>query len=177
MTFSIRPESEADGAGVAAVNRAAFGSAAYGELPAALRSTRHHRPRWCFVAVDDGGVVGHTMVGTVYLDTADGRIEVPALSPLAVAPTHQGRGIGRALVAAAVAATDADGEPFVVLEGSPSYYGRLGFEDARDHGITLPLPDWAPREAGQLYPLTAYRPTPGRIVYPPDVQAAFDATG
>lgn len=184
MSITIRPERSDDPdevAAIAAVNAAAFDQPAYGGLPAALRATDHGRPSWCFVAVDGEEVVGHVMVGAVYLDTdADGesrRLEVPNLSPLAVSPDRQRQGIGRALVEAAVAAADADGEPFVVLEGSPAYYGRLGFEDAREHGVLLPLPDWAPGEAGQLRPLTAYRRLPGRIVYPPAVQAAFDAVG
>lgn len=183
MSFTIRPERSDDPdevAAIAAVNAAAFERPAHGALPAALRATPHYRPRWCFVATEaSGAVVGHVMVGTAFLDLdADGegrRREIPNLSPLAVVPHRQRQGVGRALVEAVIAAVDADGEPFVVLEGSPAYYGRLGFEDAREHGVTLPLPDWAPREAGQLYPLTGYRRLPGRVVYPPSVQAAFDA--
>ena len=58
------------------------------------------------------------------------------LSPLAVAPPYQRQGIGSALVRSAVEACDRMGEPLVVLEGSPEYYGRLGFEHAVPHGIT-----------------------------------------
>jgi putative acetyltransferase len=38
----------------------------------------------------------------------------------------------------------------VVLEGSPTYYGRLGFEPAASHGLTLPIPAWAPPGAAQV---------------------------
>ncbi|GAB2603671.1 GNAT family N-acetyltransferase [Pseudactinotalea suaedae] len=179
MRTTIRTENAADPAEVAAiavVHATAFDRPQHGALPAALRATGHHRPRWCFVALDGGAVVGHVMVGTAFLERPDGQvIEVPNLSPLAVLPSRWREGIGRALVEAAVAAVDADGEPFVVLEGSPAYYGRLAFEDARAHGVTLPLPDWAPPAAGQLRPLTRYRRVPGTIVYPPSVQAAFEA--
>lgn len=185
MKVTIRPESTdpAEVAAIAAVHAAAFDRPGHGALPAALRATPHHRPHWSLVAVDeddDGAVIGQVMVTTAYLDTEDddaGRLEVPNLSPLAVRPDRQRQGVGRALVEAAVAAVDADGEPFVVLEGSPAYYGRLGFEDARGHGVTLPLPDWAPAAAGRLRPLTGYRRLAGAIVYPPLVQAAFDAVG
>lgn len=178
MSLTLRTERADDPgevAAIAAVLAAAFDHPGYGPLPAALRALGHYRPAWCFVAVDGGVVVGHVMVSTVFLDGGVGREEVPSLSPLAVAPERQGAGIGRALVEAAVAAVDADGAPFVVLEGSPAYYSRLGFEDARAHGIRLPLPDWAPPAAGQLRPLRAYRPMPGAIVYPDAMQAAFDA--
>lgn len=181
VSISIRTEHPSDPgetAAIAAVNAAAFEREQHGPLPATLRATAHYRPAWCFVALDGAAIVGHVMVGTAFLERADGSVlEVPNLSPLAVAPARQREGVGRALVAAAVAAVDADGEPFIVLEGSPDYYGRLGFEDAREHGVTLPLPDWAPPAAGQLHPLTGYRRLPGAIVYPPAVQAAFDAVG
>lgn len=180
MSIAIRTERDDDPAEVAAIGALeadAFGSEGYRALSAALRATDHHRPAWSLVAVDRGRVVGHVMVGTVHLEPEDRSITrlVPALSPLAVAPERQRRGLGRALVEAAVAAVDADGEPFVVLEGSPAYYGRLGFEPAAAHGIRLPLPGWAPPEAAQLRPLTGYRRSPGTVVYPAGVQAAFDA--
>jgi putative acetyltransferase len=179
VSITIRTENPADPAelaAIAALHAAAFDRPSYGGLPAALRAAGHQRPSWCLVALDGAAVVGHVMVGTAYLDQPDGKvIEVPNLSPLAVAPEHQRMGVGRSLVEAAVSAVDADGEPFVVLEGSPAYYSRLGFEDAREHGVTLPLPTWAAPEAGQLRPLSHYRRSPGRIRYPAPVQAAFDA--
>ena len=69
---------------------------------------------------------------------------------------------------------EVDGMDLVLLEGSPDYYGRLGFEPAARHGIEMPLPDWAPREAAQVRRLGAYDPADptlrGSVVYP----AAFD---
>ena len=54
-----------------------------------------------------------------------------------------------------------------VLEGSPRYSSRFGFEPASGHGIEMPLPDWAPAEAAQVLRLTADEPRlRGRIVYP-----------
>ena len=56
----------------------------------------------------------------------------------------------------------------MTLEGSRAYYARFGFRDARTLGVTIDLPDWAPRDAGQAYPLSAYDPAVrGRLVYPP----------
>jgi putative acetyltransferase len=91
-----------------------------------------------------------------------------------VSPDRQRSGIGGALVRAVTALADSRGEPLVIVEGSPNYYARFGFEDARPHGLLVPLPDWAPREAGQVLLLTAYDPDDptlrGDVVYPP----AFD---
>ena len=59
----------------------------------------------------------------------------------------------------------------IVLQGSPTYYCRFGFEWSVPLGITMELPDWAPREAAQVRRLAAYDPTiRGEVVLPP----AFD---
>ena len=66
---------------------------------------------------------------------------------------------------------DAEGDPLVVLEGDPRYYGRFGFEHSVPHGIHITLPSWAPPQAAQVVLLTDYDPAiRGRVVYPP----AFD---
>ena len=63
------------------------------------------------------------------------------------------------------------GEPIVILEGSPLYYGRLGFEPATKYGIEIHLPEWAPPEAAQVMRLTAFDPNDptlqGTVVYSP----------
>ena len=63
----------------------------------------------------------------------------------------------------------------MVLEGSPAYYGRLGFEHSVKYGIRINLPDWAPPEAAQMMRLTNYDPTiRGTVVYPPAFDEAED---
>ena len=66
------------------------------------------------------------------------------------------------------------GEPLVVLEGSPAYYGKLGFEHSTEYGIEIHLPDWAPPEAAQVIRLASFDPDDptlrGTVVYP----SAFD---
>jgi putative acetyltransferase len=69
-------------------------------------------------------------------------------------------------------AADHCGAPLVVLEGSPHYYGRLGFRPAAAHGITIDLPERAPLEAAQVFLLSAYEPTVrGHVEYPPAIAA------
>ena len=62
------------------------------------------------------------------------------LSPLSVAPPHQGRGVGGDLLRAAVDEAARLGAPALFLEGSPDYYGRRGFEPATARGFVRPSP-------------------------------------
>jgi putative acetyltransferase len=136
---------------------------------AALRASDAFIPELSLVAELDGRVVGHVMISRVDLDD-DGRARpVAMLSPLAVTPDAQRAGIGSALVREVTARADRRGEPLVVLEGSPDYYGRLGFEHSVLHGIHITtLPWWAPPEAAQVLRLGSYDPSlRGRIVSPP----------
>ncbi len=174
-TVRIRPENSADVASIRRVVTAAFGSPVEAALVDRIRVSPEYLPELALVAETDGVVVGHVMIsGAVLRGNGDHERPIVMLSPLAVEPDHQRRGLGEALVRAAVDGADRRGEPLVVVEGSPAYYSRFGFEHSVTHGLTLPLPDWAPSEAGQVICLTTYDgadPTlRGHVVYP----AAFD---
>jgi putative acetyltransferase len=115
------------------------------------------------------------MVSRALLRAPDGSDRsIVMLSPLAVAPVAQRSGVGGALVRAVTMIADERDEPLVVLEGDPAYYSRLGFVAAADHGITLPLPEWAPSAAAQVLLLSSYDAADntlrGSVTYP----AAFD---
>jgi putative acetyltransferase len=86
------------------------------------------------VATSRGSVIGHVLVAHGSLS---GR-PVPGVAPLAVAPEHQGRGVGSALMAEVIARADAAGFPMLVLLGSDRYYARFGFEAAAPLGIVYP---------------------------------------
>jgi len=169
-----RPE---DADAVDAVVRRAFAHhVAVGGMVTAIRRSQRYRPELAFVARSGAHVVGFVMLsGTDLVDEGGVRREVLTLTPLAVAPECQRRGVGTALVQTALRAAQRVEEPLVVLEGSPQYYGRLGFQYAGDHGITIDLPEWAPSEAAQVFLLPRYHPTVrGHIEYPP---AIAEATG
>ncbi len=165
---TIRAERAGDERAIASVVEAAFGSPAEARLVGAIRASEHFVPELSLVAELHGHVVGHVMVSTVWLHDEHEHRRIATLSPLAVAPHYQGRGIGSALVGEVTTRADRRGEPLVVLEGSPAFYGRLGFEHSVRYGIHMTLPSWAPPEAAQVLRLRQYDPSiRGHVVYPP----------
>lgn len=169
--LEIRVESSTEAAGVADVVLQAFGRESVPELVALIRSSPNYVPDLALVATRGERLVGHTMLS--YVDLVDGaaRHRVLTLSPLSVVPDSQRQGIGSALVTAAIEKADERRELLIMLEGHPDYYTRFGFRPSRQFGIGVPLPDWAPEEAGMVRPLSAYDPSVrGQIVYP----AAFE---
>lgn len=170
----IRPESHDDLDAIRQVVSAAFGSEVEARLVDRIRASAEYVPEMALVAEVDGEIVGHVMVSYAVMRNDDGDRRISVLSPLAVLPEFQRTGIGSALVRASLAVAEAHGEPLVILEGSPAYYGRFGFEHSSRYGIEIPLPDWAPPRSGQVMPLIAFDPDDptlgGKVVYP----AAFD---
>jgi putative acetyltransferase len=168
----IRAERPEDHEAIARVVAAAFGSSVEAQLVDAIRASPGYIPELALVAEVDGRVVGHVMITFATLRSDGSEHRIAMLSPLAVAPDCERRGIGSALVRAVTAGADSRGEPLVILEGSPQFYGRLGFEHSVPHGIEITLPSWAPPEAAQVIRLSSYDASlTGRVIYPP----AFDA--
>jgi putative acetyltransferase len=175
VQLDIRPERHEDQPAIRRVVLAAFDRhSSVADLVDLIRESPEFVADLSLIASHSGEVVGHVMLSHAdLLDEHGVRRQILELSPLAVAPALQRRGIGSALVPAGLAA-EAMGEPLVVLQGSPAYYPRFGFRDCRTLGIEVDLPDWAPPDAGMAYPLSTYDPSlRGRLIEPP----AFAAVG
>jgi putative acetyltransferase len=166
-----RAERPEDHRAISEVVAAAFGSQAEAELVGDIRASEYFIAELSMVAQCDERLVGHVMVSYATLLGQEGERRIAMLSPLAVHPACRRRGIGSALVRTVTAHADALGEPLVILEGNPRFYGRLGFEHSLRYGIHITLPSWAPPEAAQVLRLSSYTPSVrGRVKYP----AAFD---
>ncbi|HET7567835.1 MAG TPA: N-acetyltransferase [Gaiellaceae bacterium] len=149
------------------VHRRAFAGRDEGvpQLVEELRESEWYEPGLSFVAIEDDRVVGHVMNTWNTVEGSDAR--VLQLSPLGVLPEYQRRGHGSALVHASLDAVRARGEPLLVVEGDPGYYGRFGFRRADELGLLPPpeaLYDWA-FQVAVLDP--AAELPQGRVVYTP----------
>jgi putative acetyltransferase len=141
----IRLAQEGDWPSILEVHRAAFDPEDVPRIAAELHErTDLYVPELSFVAEEEEAVVGHVMNTWNWVDETGER--VLQLSPLGVLPAHQRRGHGSELVRASLEAVRAAGEPLLLVEGAPAYYGRFGFVRADELGLLPPpeaLYDWA----------------------------------
>jgi putative acetyltransferase len=162
---NVRRADAADLEAALAVHRAAFGRDEEAEMAAAIVESGQFPHELSLAAVVEDRIAGHVISSWVGLEGSDRRLL--QLGPIGVLPELQGQGIGSALVRASLDATRALGEPLLLLEGNPAYYGRFGFVRADELGLLPPpeaLYDWAFQVA--VLDESAELPQ-GRVVYPP----------
>jgi len=165
--MQLRRERQSDEAAVRQLHEEAFGDhgTVVARLVDALRASVDPNRGLSLVAEADGELVGHVTFSPSLLDAPSRLVEVQVLSPIAVAPQRQLRGIGSALVRSGLEAMTEQGVPVVFLEGSPDYYARFGFLPGADLGFRKPslrIPD----AAFQAIRLPSYEPwMTGTLVY------------
>ncbi len=115
-----------------AVNASAFESPAEANLVDRLR--KEARAVVSLVAEDDETVVGHILFSPVAL-SGHPDLKIMGLAPMAVAPAHQNKGIGSALVRAGLGRCRELGFGAVVVLGHPGYYPRFGFSPSARLGV------------------------------------------
>jgi putative acetyltransferase len=168
----IRAETAADHDDIRRINDEAFGSTVEGELVEAMRASDRFVRDLSLVAVSEGQSLGHVISSYVDLVLVRGTRRVLQVGPLAVLPAHQRQGIGSALMRETIRRADERGEPLLLIEGNPAYYGRFGFRRADELGIEPPPEAHGPQYF-MLRPLRAYEPSlTGRAVYPPETFGA-----
>jgi predicted N-acetyltransferase YhbS len=158
----IHLETPGDEPGVRRVNLAAFTGSEEADIVDQIR--REAPEGWhSLVAVGapdssaEGVVVGQLLLSPCRVEDEDGgRVAtVLAIGPVAVLPEFQFRGIGAALMGAAMSLAVARGVPALVLLGHQAYYPRFGFSSARDAGLQPPAAEW-PAEAWMARLLPAW---------------------
>lgn len=165
--MDLREEAPCDRQAVREVHLQAFGDhgLVVADLVDTLRDTITPGDGLSLVAEDDGQVVGHVLFTRSLLDAPRRLVGVQVLSPLAVIPESQKRGIGSALVRHGLGVLAERAVPLVFLEGSPRYYSRFGFAPGGELGFRKPslrIPD----DAFQVFRFPEYEPwMTGTLVY------------
>ncbi len=150
-----------------AVSMEAFGNDEHiGLLLDALRESWAWRDELSFVAELDGSIVGQVLYTGALLDAPTRLVDVLVLSPVGVRSDLQRCGIGSKMIGESIEVLRTRSEPLVFLEGSPTYYPRLGFRPGGPEGFDKPskrIPD----AAFQMFALDTYEPSmTGTLVYP-----------
>lgn len=163
-SWSVRPETGDDIAGVRAVTLEAFPTPEEADIVDRLRADPD---AWIdglsYVATEpDGTVVGHALLTRCRVDAAPSL----ALAPCSVRPDHQGVGVGTAVITALLDEAGRRHEESVIVLGHADYYPRFGFVPASTYGVAAGFD--VPDESFMAMPLFdgAHVPS-GTIVYPP----------
>ncbi|RLQ87659.1 GNAT family N-acetyltransferase [Notoacmeibacter ruber] len=164
--YDFRPEEPADAAAISALIDAAFARAAHadGNEAALVETLRNDGDiALSLVAVErteeTARPIGCVYAFRVVIGEEEGWY---GIAPLAVAPDHQRRGIGAALMQRTMDLLRKQGAEGCVLVGDPDYYRRFGFEAGQ--GPAVP---GIPKDYVLSAPLGATITPEGRIHYPP----------
>ncbi len=90
----------------------------------------------------DGHVIGTVRLWNVEAGVSREGVPVDALmlGPLAVDAAHEGKGIGGALMRAAIGEAKSRGHGAILLVGDAPYYERFGFFSAKAQHLVMPGP-------------------------------------
>lgn len=83
---------------------------------------------------------GRLLANIRYWPVMIGKTPAILLGPLAVEPSIQGRGVGKALVAHSLGEAIHRGHRICIVVGEPDYYAAFGFRPASEFGLILPGP-------------------------------------
>jgi predicted N-acetyltransferase YhbS len=147
---------------------AAMGSGRRRKSSEAIRRGRIPAEGLALVARDrEGHVIGTVRLWDIQAGVTPESRAVPALllGPLAVDSGHEGKGIGGALMRAAILEARKLGHGAILLVGDPAYYERFGFSAQKMTTLMMPGPferhrflglelkqDWLDGAAGIIVP-------------------------
>jgi len=100
-----------------------------------LRKSEAFLPELDYVAVDGDTIVGNIIYTKAIIESESGQATVLCMGPLTVLPSQQRKGIGSSLLRHTVEKAKEIGYPAIVIFGSPAYYHRFGFRNAKEYHI------------------------------------------
>jgi putative acetyltransferase len=130
----IRAEEAGDEEGVREVLRSSFRRDAEVTLVDQLRA--HDKAAISLVAICDGEVVGHVMFSPITVQYAFAGFRGLGLGPIGVRQEYQNNGIGAMLVQRGIETCRNRSIDVVFVLGNPHFWGRFGFTEARQYGLS-----------------------------------------
>jgi putative acetyltransferase len=158
MNLRLRTAGPADHAATRQVVNAAFWPEDAATYLDSLRAATCILGEW--LAEDDSGTIAHIVFSRVHVETDAGALPAAMLTPLAVRPDRQRRGIGLRLINHALHALEEQGETLFLVLGHPAYYPKAGFSAALTAHIVSP---WRTNPA---FMARCNRAVSGRLVMP-----------
>ena len=138
-----------------------------------------------FVMELDGELIGQNMFMRTRIDADDGRtVEVLTMGPIGIAPERKRQGYGKKLLDYSLEKAKALGFGAVLFEGNIGFYGKSGFDYARNFGIRYHDLEEGEDDSfflcrelipGYLKDVTGVYQTPQGYYADPDDAEAFDA--
>lgn len=186
----IRPETEADFRAVENLVREAFWNV---YRPGCLEHYVIHVLRddpafvkeLDFLMELDGELIGQNMFMKTHIDADDGRrIDVLTMGPIGITPERKRQGYGKKLLDYSLEKAKALGFGAVLFEGNIDFYGKSGFDYARNFGIRYHDLEEGEDDSfflckelipGYLKDVTGVYQTPQGYYVDPDDAEAFDA--
>lgn len=142
----LRPEREEDQKIVENVTREAFWNH-HGPgcnehyLLHVMRQCDAFIPELNYIAEVQGDIVGNIVyTHSKILGDSGKTFSVISFGPISVLPSHQGKGIGKALIEKTKIIARSLGYQAILIYGDPEYYKKVGFKGAEAYGIGTPAP-------------------------------------
>ncbi|MGL5087189.1 MAG: GNAT family N-acetyltransferase [Clostridium sp.] len=135
----IRRENSSDFKQVGLLIKEAFNNNFEKELVENLRNNPKHITELSLIAEDVNELAGHILFTEIIVKGTSDYIGGLALAPLAVKPSYQNIGVGRALIHQGLLLARALGYKFVIVLGHSDYYKKFDFVNASTFGIKCPF--------------------------------------
>jgi len=90
------------------------------------------------VAVERGAIVGHILLSRMDVEADGRRLNAVGLAPVSVVPDLQRRGIGSALIVAAIAEARRARSDIIFVLGDRGFYRKFGFDAATARPFASP---------------------------------------